>query len=241
MTLRFTNRQRGFTLIEIMVAVGVLGGLMVAIFASWQAIVKSSQIGITASVESHRNRIAIRSINDALTSAIMHELNLPYYAFLADTTGEFAAFSMVSHLPASFPGSGLFQGQPVRRVTFSVESTNSVYQLILRQNPILAPVEQGDEPYPVVLAKNVGEFNLEFFDLRSGEWMPEWGNTNQLPAMVRFRLGFARPGSKEVEEGRIIERIVQLPGQTVQAAWQRPVAPNGINTPNVNQNRPQTQ
>jgi len=47
-----------------MVAVGVLGGLMVAIFASWQAIVKSSQIGITASVESHRNRIAIRSIND---------------------------------------------------------------------------------------------------------------------------------------------------------------------------------
>ena len=165
-------------MIEIMVAVGVLGGLMVAIFASWQAIVKSSQIGITASVESHRNRIAIRSINDALTSAIMHELNLPYYAFLADTTGEFAAFSMVSHLPASFPGSGLFQGQPVRRVTFSVESTNSVYQLILRQNPILAPVEQGDEPYPVVLAKNVGEFNLEFFDLRSGEWMPEWGNTN---------------------------------------------------------------
>ena len=70
-------------MIEIMVAVGVLGGLMVAIFASWQAIVKSSQIGITASVESHRNRIAIRSINDALTSAIMHELNLPYYAFLA--------------------------------------------------------------------------------------------------------------------------------------------------------------
>ncbi|MEC9131257.1 MAG: hypothetical protein VYE02_07740, partial [Verrucomicrobiota bacterium] len=68
-----------------------------------------------------------------------------------------------------------------------------------------------------------------------------WGNTNQLPAMVRFRLGFARPGSKEVEEGRIIERIVQLPGQTVQAAWQRPVVPNGMGTPNVNQNRPQTQ
>ena len=52
---------------------------------------------------------------------------------------------------------------------------------------------------------------------------------------------FTRPGSKEVEEGRIIERIVQLPGQTVQAAWQRPVAPNGMGTPNVNQNRPQTQ
>ena len=74
----------------------------------------------------------------------MHELNLPYYAFLADTTGEFAAFSMVSTSASSRKRP--FQGQPVRRVTFSVESTNSVYQLILRQNPILGSVEQGDEP-----------------------------------------------------------------------------------------------
>ena len=70
--------------------------------------------------------------------------------------------------------------------------------------------------------------------------MPEWGNTNQLPAMVRFRLGFTRPGSKEVEEGRIIERIVQLLDRQW-AAWQRPVAPNGMGATNVNQNRPQTQ
>ena len=31
-----------------------------------------------------------------------------YYWFLADTSGEFAALSLVARLPASFPGSGLF-------------------------------------------------------------------------------------------------------------------------------------
>jgi prepilin-type N-terminal cleavage/methylation domain-containing protein len=230
--IKTNSGLKGFTLIEIMVAIGVLGSLMVAIFASWQAIMKSSQIGITASVEAHRNRIAVRAINDALASAVMHELNLPYYAFVTDTSGDFSAFSLVSHLPESFPGSGLFHDQPVRRVTFSVEPTNSVNQLILRQNPILAPLEQGQEPYPLILAKQVGQFKLEFFDMRAGEWLPEWINTNQLPAMVRFNLGFTRPDSKEVDEGRIIERIVHIPGQTVQAAWQRPVVPAGMANPN---------
>jgi prepilin-type N-terminal cleavage/methylation domain-containing protein len=56
--LKKAPRLGAFTLIEIMVAIGVLGGLMVAIFASWQAIVQSSQIGITAAVEAHRNRVS---------------------------------------------------------------------------------------------------------------------------------------------------------------------------------------
>ena len=77
--LKRTKRLRAFTLIEIMVAIGVLGGLMVAIFASWQAIVKSSQIGITAAVEAHRNRVAVRALTDAMTSSVIYEVNLPYY------------------------------------------------------------------------------------------------------------------------------------------------------------------
>ncbi len=222
-----TGSAHAFTLIEIMVAVGVLGGLMVAIFASWHVIVRSSQIGITASVEAHRTRVAVRSLTDAMTSAIIYELNMPYYAFLTDTTESFAAFSLVSRLPSTFPGSGLFFDQPLRRVTFSVEPTNSMHQLIMRQNPILSPLDQGQEPYPMVLANNVGEFKMEFLDIQSGEWVPEWGFTNQMPAMIRFSLGFISPASGKVDENRIIKRIVQIPAGTVRAAWQRPVSPAG--------------
>lgn len=231
--LKQAKRLRAFTLIEIMVAIGVLGGLMVAIFASWQAIVKSSQIGITAAVEAHRNRVAVRALTDAMTSSIIYEANLPYYAFLTDTTETFAAFSLVSRLPSSFPGSGLFFDQPVRRVTFSVEPTNKVYQLIMRQNPILAPLEEGQEPYPLVLAKNVGQFTLEFLDVESGEWLPEWIYTNQMPAMMRFSLGFVSPESGKVDPNRIFKRIVQIPSQTVGAAFQRPSGPGGV--PPINQ------
>jgi Tfp pilus assembly protein PilE len=232
--LKKAPRLGAFTLIEIMVAIGVLGGLMVAIFASWQAIVQSSQIGITAAVEAHRNRVAVRALTDAMTSAVIYEANLPYYAFLTDTTENYAAFSLVSRLPSSFPGSGLFYDQPVRRVTFSVEPTNNVHQLIMRQNPILAPLENGKEPYPMVLAKNVGQFTLEFLDVRTGEWLPEWIYTNQLPAMMRISLGFVSPESGKVDENRLIKRIVQIPSQTVGANFQRPTGPVGgapINQP----------
>jgi prepilin-type N-terminal cleavage/methylation domain-containing protein len=223
-----SGSTNAFTLIEIMVAVGVLGGLMVAIFASWHVIVRSSQIGISASVEAHRTRVAVRSLTDAMTSAVIYELNMPYYAFLTDTTESFAAFSLVSRLPSTFPGSGLFFDQPLRRVTFSVEPTNSMHQLIMRQNPILSPLEQGQEPYPMVLANNVGEFKMEFLDMQSGEWMPEWAFTNQMPAMIRFSLGFISPASGKVDENRLIKRIVQIPAGTVRAAWQRPVSPAGL-------------
>ncbi len=223
-------RSSAFTLIEIMVAIGVLGGLMVAIFASWQAIVRSSQIGITAAVEAHRTRVAVRSLTDAMSSTVLYELNMPYYAFLADTTESFAAFSLVARLPSSFPGSGLFFDQPLRRVTFSVEPTNSTHQLIMRQNPILSPLEEGQEAYPMVLAKNVGAFTMEFLDLRSGEWMPEWIYTNQIPPMVRFSLGFISKETGKVDDKRMIKRIIQIPASTVRATWQRPTP----NTPGGN-------
>ena len=45
------RNTRAFTLIEVMLAIGIMGGLMVAIYASWSAIVRSSQIGIDAAVD----------------------------------------------------------------------------------------------------------------------------------------------------------------------------------------------
>jgi len=221
---RQPKSSRAFTLLEIMLAIGILSGLIVAIYASWSAILRSSQVGLDAAIEAHRVRVTTRAIEEAIKSSVIFELNLPYYSFLTDTESEFAAFSLVSRLSDSFPGSGLFYDQPMRRVTFTVEQSNRVNQLIMRQHPILAPLEDGEEPYALVLSENIGVFALEFWDIQLNDWAPEWIYTNQFPALIRYSLGILPPNESKMSEDQVLRRIVHVPAATVRAGWQRPAS-----------------
>jgi prepilin-type N-terminal cleavage/methylation domain-containing protein len=216
------TEELAFTLVEVMVAMTIFGLVMLAIYTSWSSILRGSKVGLNAAAEAQRTRVAMRAVRDALTSGQLYVENLRYYWFLADTSGDFAALSMVSRLPASFPGSGLFGNQIVRRISFTVEpGPNGQQQLILRQTPLLEPPETAEKPYNIVLAPNVNLFSMEFWNTNTLEWDPEWLWTNQLPKLVRFSLSIGPPHHKptaadtEMQTALIssaaIPRIVQVP------------------------------
>ena len=179
---------RAFTLIEIMIAMTIFGVLILGIYSSWTAILRSSKVGLEAAAEAQHTRMSLRAIDEALGSAQLFTGNLPYYWFMADTSGDFADMSFVAKLPSSFPGSGLFGEQVVRRVRFSVDAEKK--QFLLQQTPLLEAVEANTKPYTIVLAPNVRHFSLEFFDTNQFEWFDEWPFTNQLPKIVRAKLSF---------------------------------------------------
>ena len=223
MKLSSPAKSPAFTLLEIMLAIGIFSGLLIAIYASWSAILRSSQIGLNAAMESHRMRVAVRSIEESIKSAVIFELNLPLYSFMHEIRSDFAYFSLTSRLSDSFPGSGLFYDQPIRRVSFVVEDGEQGSQLVMQQRPILTPLEEGEESYSIVLLKNVGVFALEFWDTQLSDWSPEWIYTNRFPAMIRYSLAVDPPGQDAAAaEDSIIQRIVHVPAATVQANWQRP-------------------
>ena len=222
--LRLTRIRstEAFTLVEVMVAMAIFAMVMVAIYASWAAILRGSKIGLAAAAEAQRSRVSVRAIREALTSGQLYMENLRYYWFMADTSGDYAAVSMVSRLPGSFPGSGLFGNQIVRRVSFTVEpGPNGQRQLVLRQTPLLEPPETARTPYTTVLAPNVNLFSLEFWNTNTLEWDPEWPWTNQLPKLVRFALSVGPPNRKPTVEDTAIEtalisstaipRVLQVP------------------------------
>jgi hypothetical protein len=196
-----------------MIAITIFGMVMVAIYSSWSAILRGSKAGLDAAAEVQRIRVSMRAIEESLASILLYTGNLQHYAFLADTTtsSDFAELSFVARLPASFPGSGLFGDQVVRRVTFSVEpGTNGAPQLVLRQSPLLEATELVGEPYSIVLAPNVSLFAMEFWDARTSEWIPEWVYTNQLPKLVKVALGFssAQPYSSQPKE--VAARVITV-------------------------------
>ncbi|MBI3848908.1 MAG: hypothetical protein HY298_01255 [Verrucomicrobia bacterium] len=201
----------------------ILSMVIMAIYSTWLAILRSSKAGLAAAAAVQRERIALRALEDSLLSVRLFVANSRYYAFIADTSGDFATLSFVARLPDSFPRAGRYGGLVVRRVTFSVEAgRDSVNQLVLRQEPVLMEPNVDEEENPLVLARNVSLFKLEFFDAspRVNDWVDEWTQTNQLPKLVRISLGLGQAGrysSKPLDE---VTRTVALPAVAVQPAWQ---------------------
>ena len=215
-----------FTLIEVMVALGIFGMALTAIYATWSGILRASKSGTDVAAQIQRERVAVRTLEEALTSARAFEADVQHYGFVAES-GNQATLSFVACLPQSFPRSGRFGDFAVRRVTFSVESgPDSDRQLVLRQNSILMDMDIDEQEHPLVLAKHVQEFSIGLWDEQLADWVDEWKQTNQLPKLVKFtlRLGVsdghsASPQSQAQDE---IMRFVALPSSTVPIQWQRP-------------------
>jgi prepilin-type N-terminal cleavage/methylation domain-containing protein len=236
-----SSRNRAFTLVEIMIAIGIFSLVLAAIYSSWTAILRASKTGLEAAASAQRARITVRVLEDSLGSAQSYAANLPYYSFDAQN-GSDASLSFVTRLSQSFPRSGKFGDLDIRRVTFSVESApDGGRQLVLRQNPLVMDLDQDEKDHPLVLAKNVKAFEMQFWatDKNPPDWVDEWleQKTNQLPALVMITLKLAdNPHSSKVTEE--ITRIINLPAVTVQPIWQVPRGVGGPLQPNQPPNQP---
>ncbi len=223
-------RRAAFTLVEVMIAIGILAMVLTAIYSSWTAILRASKVGLSAAASVQRARIAVRTLEESLSSTecfVAHMQRHPeYYAFAAENGSE-ASLSFVARLAKSFPRSGKFGDLDLRRVTFSVEAgPDNGRRLVLRQQPILMELDKDEKEHPLVLAKNVQEFQLQFFDQRLNDWIDEWTQTNQIPklVMVTLKLADNANSTKAQEE---ITRLINIPAMAVQPLWQVPMMPRG--------------
>jgi prepilin-type N-terminal cleavage/methylation domain-containing protein len=240
MTVRRHSHSRAFTLVEILVAMAILSMVVMAIYSTWKLILRASKVGTEAAAAVQRERIAMRALEDSLMSIRFFSANSRYYAFIADTTGDFAMLSFVARLPGSFLRGGRYGGLVVRRLTFTVEAgKDSVNQLVLRQEPLLMEPDVDEEEHPLVLARNVSLFKLEFFDAnpRVNDWVEGWTQTNQLPKLVRISLGLGQAGRYSSTPQEAIMRTVALPAVPVQPAWQM-AGPGLPGSPPIGTNAP---
>jgi prepilin-type N-terminal cleavage/methylation domain-containing protein len=215
------NGRSAFTLIEIMISIGILAMVVAAIYSTWTAILRASKSGKDAAAAVQRARITGRIIEEALGSTLFFTQNQGLYAFVAKN-GDDAQLSFVAKLASSFPRSGTFGDLDVRRVTFALESSRDSggRELVMSQMPLLNKEEDVDEKrYPVVLAKNVREFKTEFWDLKTEDWIDEWKQTNQLPPMVKVTLKLADAAHSSMVREEVM-RVVSLPSVAVDPRWQ---------------------
>jgi type II secretory pathway pseudopilin PulG len=224
---RTRTSSTAFTLLEIMLAIGIFTMVLMSIYSSWSAMVRGAKTAQDAAAAVQRSRVAVRALQDALMSAQVFNANPQHYWFVADTTGEFAMLDMVACLPESFPGSGLFGDIRLRHVSFKVEPDDSgQYNLILRQWALLSPTNMpGGEPYTIVLGRDVDLFKLEFLDPVKKDWVDEWKYTNYFPPLVLVAIGMGNRKDLPAEKREIIRRVIAPVNVVVPREWQLPGLP----------------
>lgn len=227
--LRRLDRARtrwAFTIIEVMIAISIFMMVMAAIYSTWLAVLRSTQASLKAAAHAQRSRVAVRTLQDALLSAVNHQANLRDYSFTSDVSTDFANIEFSARLPASFPGVGRFGGSIVRRVQFLVErADHGKDELVLYQRPLLLAEEQHDfRGHRLVLSPDVSIFRVHFLEAQTGKWEQEWKTTNSLPKLMRLELGLGRKDGGD-EPADLTSTILAIPGNPVTPDLQSPFRP----------------
>lgn len=218
---RNCSSRLAFTILELMISIGIFALILTAIYSIWIAILKGSRAGQKAAAEVQRSRIALRALEDAFNSTEYFVANMQYYYFFANTSGDMATVSMVARLPDGFLGGEQYKQlqQKVRRVTFeTAPGKDGTRDLLMTQEPILLPKELNDgsyQPYTITLARDVTHFQLSFFDPVKAEWLDEWKYTNQLPKIVQIALGLGKSANDPSKSSDVVYSLVALPSEGV--------------------------
>ncbi len=210
-------------MIEVMLAIGIFALILSAIYGSWSAVSRGARIGLTAATEAQRERMTVRVLEDALLNCQMYQNNQANYTMVATPRGDFSSISFVANLPGSFPGSGRYGGISMRRVQFWVEpGMNGLNQMFMEQHPPLLATNVDNQPYRLSLGRDISLFLMEFWDEREAKWTNELVNSNQIPRLVRFAVGFGHAENSRTNPRELITRIVSLPSTVITSVMQAP-------------------
>jgi general secretion pathway protein J len=188
MDTRCKNKQSGFTLVELLVAITILAMVLVAVTGSVRASTRLAG-SVTERAHSVDRQVQIRSfLRRHLTQASTMKLLVDAGREVVAFSGSSSRISFVAPMPESAATSGLHQ------LALQVEDSEHGQQLVLLHVPFL-PQLQGsnwnNEVGREVLLEDMQriEFSYRGGDPATSYWSDEWNNPEVIPALIRIEFG----------------------------------------------------
>lgn len=217
--------RRGFTLLEVMVSVGLLGVIMTLLWGTTSQSLKAKDRIEARDAVFHSADVALRKISDDITAAFLFRATAaapaaaggaatapartatttgPKSFFIGEDRGDQdqLRFTALSHLRLVMASKESDQCKVAYEVVTNPE-TPGTYDVIRRESVWLdATTEVQGRGYALI--EGVSRFNVEYYDDRRGDWVKEWSTEqvdwkDRLPMAVRITLVFQDPEDEKVE------------------------------------------
>ena len=225
MPSRHSHRtQAGFTLLEVLLAVAVLGMLITCVYSTWSAALNSWRRGSDVSEAFQRERVVMDALKDLTQSAIFFTPSAALYAFVATKNpGLGDSISFVTASDAFLPPSETVSAG-MRRVIISLEQDQyrRTYLAIVNE-PALRPDDDKslEPPQAHVISMDVSGFYVRYRNPQDGIWSEKWEEDQFPPSAVEYTVVFGE------RDGRnpplVITRPVDIPVAAFVAAGGFPI------------------
>lgn len=220
------NRSRGFTLLEVMVSVGILGMIMVLVWTSTSQSLRSKDRTEARDLLFHSGQVALRKISDDIAVAFLTKATTTTPAAGATAPTPTAATAVPTGFKTFFIGEDRGERDALRftslshmrlvrdskesdqvRISYEVvphPEERDYFNLVRREQPWLDDTTEV-EGRAFTLAEKIKNFEVEYYDERKNDWSKEWDTTkidwkDRLPMAVRITIVFADPdgGDREI-------------------------------------------
>jgi general secretion pathway protein J len=185
-------RQQGFTLLELLIALTLLGFILVLLFGGLR-------LGVRSWDASQKQVDSLNSVR-SLESFLRREMSVAYpYRWKAGPTrrvaflGERDKLSFVAQLPSRVGGGGLYV------ISIALEQQGKQKRILWRYLPVNALMQDFSalaEATQMVLAASeldqVEDIGFSYFGLENEgaapRWMDRWENDTLLPMLIRVKV-----------------------------------------------------
>jgi len=223
------SNSKGFTLIEVLIALTLLSVMVILLFASLKICTDSWE----------RGEKKITDVNEIAVVYNFFQQHLSVAKPLSnDSSGEDQGFSFqgdaqslkfVSEFPASAARPGL------QRYSLSKIEVDNEQLINVSLVPYVEPID-GDEPKEeeITLIKHVKDFKLSYFGADTvgskGVWADDWLNKNILPRLVKINIeiesGIYWP--EMIIELKVTDTIANNIGSGLNAVGAQPINPMAL-------------
>jgi len=216
------TRQRGFTLVEILIAIFIFGIVITSVYASYRATFHIVQGSESRLVTANKARVVIERLAEDLGSIItgpggeFHGVRHKY----ADSLGDDLSFVSSAHLALSKKDT--FAGDTLVRYQSELDDTTGLLNLYRSEVVLLPGVEEDEEKeQKLLICRGLREVRFSYLDAEgndSDEWevatvvSPSAGQETEatpFPSLVSVQLKFSE--TVESTDSTLFKTAVALP------------------------------